>query len=211
MKIIKPYIKEIVFYLPDNNKTIEEEMESAARTCYRSEGKIKEGSADKLIKKLKNRKHEAMLEFGSVSMKLCTDIGCTREGNRHRLLSIAESSTRYCNFSKDKFNNEITFIEQEFKNPKSMLVWLDCLAVTEKTYMQLIELGEKPEIARSVLPLCTRTDVVYMGNLREWRHIFRLRCSKAAHPIIRNIMLEALEKFNTKCPVLFEDLAEEFL
>lgn len=252
MKIIKPSVKKIVFYIPEDEQSIEQGIEEAGRNCYKSEDKITSDSADKFIRILRNRGHEAMLEFGFARVHVSADRGLTHELVRHRVASFAQESTRYCNYSKGKFGSEITVVEQPgideiseigMKNPEersSFLqecwskvaklvypnygqkgdnfmsmsqkqVWDNAMKLAENHYVVLLEMGVKPEIARSVLPIGLKSDIVVAANLREWRHIFKMRCSSKAHPIIRGIMLECLKKFNEKVPSVYEDLADEYL
>lgn len=108
MKLVKPS-----FEILDEEQLLSAtiEIEVAARTCYKSEEKIEEGSDLSLIKLLKSRGHDAMLEFGpSMTVRFVCDRGVSHELVRHRLCSFAQESTRYCNYSKGKFNNQLTFI-----------------------------------------------------------------------------------------------------
>lgn len=140
-------------------------------------------------------------------VRLICDIGVTREFNRHRVNSIAEQSTRYCNFSKDKFNNELTFIipswsklqegdyirtDSEIQcngseidhhtHPESDLYFVEGLFSSEHMYMKLISLGQQAQQARNILPLATKTEVVYTTFASNWKHFFELRDSSVAHP-----------------------------
>lgn len=90
---------------------IYKKIERVGRTCYKSEDKITEDSAAKFISGLVKRQHEAMLEHASMTVKFIVDRGVSHEMVRHRMASFAQESTRYCNYSKDKFGGEITFIE----------------------------------------------------------------------------------------------------
>lgn len=143
-----------------------------------------------------------------------------------RLGSYAQESTRYCNYSKDKFGNELTFIQpchlnetelakfgpyhlvSRNKSPES--IFICSLNNAEKDYLTLIESGWKPEEARDILPLCLKTELNVKYNLREWRHFFELRCSNAAHPEIRMLAKEVLKKFHDEIPLIFDDLYERY-
>ena len=137
-----------------------------------------------------------------ISLRLITSIGVTREGNRHRTFSIAEQSTRYCNFSKDKFNNEITFIKPVWFPEYDETDWdrfLKSLSDAENAYMVLIEKGWKPQQAREVLPLCTATEIVYTAFQRDWEHFFRLRLDEVTgpvHPNMKDIARKAMKAMN---------------
>lgn len=208
MKIIKPSV-EVIFWAPEDGGTLEEGIEKAARNCYKSEGKIKEGSADKLIRKLRKSGHHAMLEFGYIMAKIIADRGLSHELCRHRLASFAQESTRWCNYNSERFDSEISVIEPPGMTEEQRNVWHVAMMEIEKRYMQMIELGAKPQIARSVLPIGLKTEIVIGANPREWRHIFKMRCDKHAHPIIRSIMIEILSKCIYKYPAIFDDLFED--
>lgn len=254
------------------------QIEIGARNCYKSEDKITEGSAEKLVEFLKGRGHYSPLEHGTVyltipfkyesaphtadhayeyttnkyskvnvdkdtlyvttnyrvlvennwledlkylceptehhekrvSVMVTCPIGISREFNRHRVFSISEQSTRYCNYSKDKFGVEITFVIPEWATNltpeyKSLdysgldhneLVFLDSLAHAERSYMTMIRDGAKPQEARDVLPLATATTVMYTGFVSDWKHFFELRTSAGAHPDARAIATPLAGKFN---------------
>lgn len=208
MKIVKPSV-EVIFWAPEDGGTLEEGIEKAARTCYKSEGKIKKGSADKLIRKLRGSGHHAMLEFGYIMAKIIADRGLTHELVRHRLVSFAQESTRYCNYNSDRFDSEISVIEPLGMTEEQRTVWSLAMISAEKYYMKMIELGAKPQTARSVLPIGLKTEIVIGANPREWRHIFRMRCDKHAHPIIRCIMIEVLLACRYKYPAVFDDLFDD--
>jgi len=212
MKIIKPSI-EVMFYLPENGDSPEKSIERAARVCYKSEDKITKVSAPRLVRKLRKRGHHAMLEFGYATAKIIADRGMSHELVRHRLASFAQESSRFCNYSKGKFNSEITVIEQPgiVKGTEEYLVWCAAMKDMQEKYMKLLDLGVKAEIARSVLPIGLKTEINIGANLRQWRHVFKMRCASSAHPIIRGVMLDALSQFNDYMPSIYEDLAKEFL
>jgi thymidylate synthase (FAD) len=193
-------------------------LELCARTCYKSEGKISEGSAERLIKRLLSSGHHSVIEHAVASIKFTTDRGVSHELVRHRLASYSQESTRYCSYGK----GDIQFIlpvwmphhwvddwldELVHGDPwRPEVVWIQSLLHAETAYKNLLEMGWRPEQARSVLPNSLKTEIVVTANLREWRHIFKLRCSQAAHPQIRGLMQSCLEGFKNKVPVLFEDL-----
>jgi thymidylate synthase (FAD) len=80
----------------------------------------------------------------------------------------------------------------------------------EDTYLKLVDAGATAQEARSVLPNSLKTEIVTTANIREWRHIFKLRCDKAAHPQMRQVMLPLLAAFSQRIPMLYDDLAEKF-
>lgn len=248
---------------------IYEIIETAGRTCYKSNDKITDTSSVAFVKRLIDNGHGAMLEHGTVYLKLkwwqfrkivryffaphtesnkllyvttnyrvivehkwekdleflceptehhakrrtfkfICDIGVSREANRHRVNSIAEQSTRCCNYSKGKFNNEISVIMpdecsgQELipggtyrvlrdfmgykvskdpeKQPNALHYWFAANAVCEYCYMNLLRLGWKPQQARRVLPLDTETELVHTAFESDWKHFLDLRCAPNAHP-----------------------------
>lgn len=183
-------------------------IERVARTCYKSEDYIKEGSAERLVKSLIDRGHEAMLEHYSFSIKFVCDRGVSHEIVRHRVASFAQESTRYCNYSKDKFGNELTFIRPCFfeKGEQKYNIWEISMERAEKTYFNLLSVGCTPEQARSVLPNSIKTEIVMTANLREWRHFLKLRTAQAAHPQMRELTIPLLKELKEKIPVIFDDI-----
>lgn len=183
-------------------------IESIARTCYKSEAQITETSAQKMVSNLVKRNHWAMLEHVCISVKFITDRGVSHEIVRHRVASYAQESTRYCNYSADKFGNEITVIKpSEFEeNSFEYRAWEQTCQLAEITYNALIERGVTPQIARSVLPTCLKTEIVVTMNLREWMHFFNLRAvgtTGAPHPQIKELAMPLLEVFANVFPEVF--------
>lgn len=200
----------------DGDKVLKD-IENVARTCYKSHDHTKEGSAAKLVDTLIKSGHNAMLEFFDITVRFTCDRGVSHEIVRHRVASYAQESTRYCNYSKDKFGNELTFIEpywlteallDDTDNARERLVF--CLQHIEEIYMSLLNKGLQPQAARAILPNCLKTELNVKMNLREWRHFFNLRCSKAAHPDLRKLALPLLAEFKAKLPIVFDDLYEKY-
>jgi thymidylate synthase (FAD) len=187
------------------------QIECIGRTCYKSESLITDTSAINFVKMLVERGHEAMIEHVHIPVRIICDRGVTHEIVRHRMASYAQESTRYCNYSKDKFSNEITVIEPSFweDKPECKEIWETAMKQSEEAYMKLIELGATPQEARSVLPNSLKTEIVVTMNLREWRHFFKLRTDKAAHPQIREIAIPLLQAFKEKIPVVFDNICAE--
>lgn len=178
-------------------------IERIARTCYKSEGKIKSGSDIDLLKKLITRKHFPMLEFGDIVVRFVTNRGVTHELVRHRLCSFAQESTRYVRY------NDIEFIEPVWwdkVHEDQKKVFLAYLRVTEDTYADLLDSGWQPQQAREVLPNAIKTEIVVKANLTEWRHILTLRCSGQAHPQMRGLMIPLLDELKDKIPLVFDDI-----
>lgn len=211
MRVIKPYTE----ILTDLNQPFLKDIERVARTCYKSEDKITEddSSAKDIVSKLIKRGHEAMLEFGDITVKFVCDRGVSHEIVRHRVASYAQESTRYCNYSK---NGELTFIEPNWlQSTLSTFVengvyteglWRAYMEASEKTYLSLINKGWSPQQARSVLPNSIKTELNVKMNLREWRHFFKMRCSNAAHPQMYELTRPLLKEFQSRIPLLFDDI-----
>ena len=216
MRIIKPSY-EILTPISDGGIKELQHIERIARVCYKSEDKISPDgeSAKRLIKMLIDREHEAMLEHGSISVLFICDRGVSHELVRHRVASFAQESTRYCNYSKDKFGNEITVIEPSFfgVGGDSNLLWYnwrDACLTSEKWYFTMLDRGAAPQEARTVLPNSLKTEIVVTANYREWRHILKLRCAPAAHPQMRELMIPLLDDLHSKIPVIFDDIWDWF-
>lgn len=192
-----------------------ETIERAGRTCYKSEDKITEDSAGKFVKMLIDRGHHAMIEFGTIVVKFITNRGVTHELVRHRLCSFAQESTRYVNYG----GKDMEFIRPVWINDPDQtdaareyetvgqLLWYQAMKDSETYYSKLVKNeGWRPEQAREVLPNSLKTEIVVQGNVREWRHIFTLRCSNAAHPQMRELMRPLLAELQEKLPVIFDDI-----
>jgi len=210
MKIIKPYF---VIEEEIDKVNILKRIEKAGRTAYKSEDKITEKSAPEFVKKMMNFKHVSVIEHSQLSFRFITDRGITHEIVRSRLFSYTQESTRYCNFSKNKFGNEITVIEPLFfeKGTVKYNLWLESMLFAEKTYLELLKKKATPQEARSVLPNSLKTEIVVTGNIRLWRTFLTLRCNKASHPQMRELTLPLLIYLNRELPELFGDLHEKFI
>jgi len=198
----------------DGLKTLKK-IEKIARICYKTEKLISEdgSSAKKLIKHLVDRGHTAMLEHGySISVHMICNRGLTHELVRHRLASYAQESTRYCDYAKSKHGHEITVIKPlSFEDgityeKYKYNIWEMAMLKAEHSYFELRDNGVLPQIARGVLPIDVKTEIVITANPTEWRHIFRLRTNEAAHPQIRTMMKNILKEFKKEIPILFDDL-----
>ncbi len=205
MRIIEPYF-EILDEL--DGKRMLQKIERIGRVCYKSEDLITEDSAEKFIRNILKRGHESVIEHEKISVKMVCDRGVTHEIVRHRVASYSQESTRYCNYQKDKFGNELTFIKPVFwkEDSPEYTLWKESMQQIEDQYMKLIEMGASAQEARSILPNSLKTEIVVTMNLREWRHFFRLRTASAAHPQIREIAGMVLEEFRRQIPVVFDEL-----
>ena len=181
-----------------------ETIEAAGRTCYKSEDKITKDSAARFVGALIKKGHHAVIEFGDITVRFTTNRGVTHELVRHRLFSFAQESTRYV-----RYDGKMEFIRPvwwETSTPAQRELWEKSMAESEGRYIELLESGWRAEQAREVLPNSLKTEIVVKGNIREWRHMFGLRCSKKAHPQIRELMLPLLAELKEKLPVVFDDL-----
>ena len=197
-------------------------IERIGRVCYKSEDRITEDgeSAKKFVKVLIDRGHEAMIEHSSLSVRFTVDRGVSHELVRHRIASFAQESTRYVNYSLDRYGNEINVIhiekgitlDKKMNNMDANTIaavieeWERAMEDAEKHYMKMIELGATPQIARTVLPSSTKTELVITANYREWRAFFKLRISATAHPQMREITIPLLEELKKRLPVIFDGI-----
>jgi thymidylate synthase (FAD) len=154
------------------------------------------------VKSLIDRGHESMLEHSFLSVRFLTSRGVSAELTRHRHLSFAHESTRYCNYG----NRGFKFILPDTKNPFELEAFRDVCDQSASSYESLIKDGHTPEEARGVLPLCLAAEVVASGNYREWRHVFRLRTAKDAHPDIRALLTPLLRSLQKQVPIIFDDI-----
>lgn len=218
MKIIKPWIEIKSF----DGIQIMKNLELAAKQCYRSQNNITEDSYKKFLANCLNRGHESVIEHEKISIRMCCDIGCYKDLSRHRHASFSIESTRYCNYGKDKFENEIKFIEPVFyqnswsegnyegraltlKENKSKL-WYNAMKEAEYYYMEMTKLGCAPDEMRMILPHSTAAELYMTANIREWRHILSLRADSHAHPSVQQVMIPLLLYFKNQMPELFNDI-----
>jgi len=205
MKVIKPSYK-----IEDeiDGLAILKRIERAGRVCYKSEDRITDDSAIKFVQRILASKHESVIEHEKITVTIICDRAVSLEIVRHRIGSYSQESTRYCNYSKDKFGKEITVIKPCFwADSEAMFeVWKRAMLQAEQAYFNLLDNGASPQEARSVLPNSLKTEIVVTFNLREWRHFFKLRTDKAAHPQMREITLKMLKEFQERIPIIFDDI-----
>ena len=278
MRIIKPSFE--IWDQEGGLEGIYKQIERAGRVCYKSEDKITENSAKEFVDRMIKSGHGAMLEHGTVYLKipfgkmldngefenealaywfvdnpyswvktggvgaedcwyvtsnyriiiekdllhtlqyLCEptefhekritvhfvcDRGVSHEFVRHRVFSFAQESTRYCNYSKDKFGNEVTFIEPCWTHLKTGNYngvdnfdgdyFEHILREAEFYYFKLLENGWTPQQARAVLPNSLKTELVMTGFTKDWEHFFKLRDAGSAHPQARELAQPLHEEF----------------
>jgi len=204
MKIIEPIIE----IENANYNQIMKNLERACRTCYRSEDKITEESYKTLLKNCINRGHESILEHEKITIRMICDIGVYKDLTRHRHASFSIESTRYCNYGKDKFENQIKFIKPVNIEEGTEIYeeWKKSLEEIEKHYIKMAELGATPDQMRMILPHSTAALVTMTANIREWKHILSLRCTKHAHPAVEQVMIPLLIHFKKNMPEIFENI-----
>lgn len=210
MLIVQPLVE---LFNPLPRDVMYKQIELAGRVCYKSEDKITDSSSENFIRGIIRRGHEAVIEHAAISIKFTCDRGVTHEIVRHRIASYCQESTRYCNYSQDKFGNQISVIEPLYldKNSDAYRIWKFACQGSEDAYFDMLAQGCSPQEARAVLPNSLKTEIVVTMNPREWRHFFKLRCSKAAHPQMRQVALMALEAMYMCYPLFVDDLAEMYL
>lgn len=208
MKVIEPR----AFIVQDiNGEEVLEHIERCGRVCYKSEDRIKDGSAERFIGMLVRSGHESVLEHFSFTAKFICDRGVTHEIVRHRIASFSQESTRYVDYTLDKNGGEIeVIIPYEMRDNEEAIEHLKwAVGEAEDAYRWIRYFGCKAQAARAVLPTCLKTELYMTANLREWRHFFKMRCSKAAHPDIRVVANMLLKEAHDKIPVVFDDIYEE--
>lgn len=189
-------------------------MESAGRTCYKSEAK---GDPGKFLASKIKAKHLTIIEHDSMTVRFIVDRGFTHELIRHRMAVYSQESTRYCNYSSD-----VTFIippwvnipcgeYHEFNKHENTPDndWFNACLSASKHYKYLIYKGWSPQQARTVLPNSLKTEIVMTANFREWRLVFEQRAlgtTGKPHPQMSEIMIPLLAEVKTKVPVIFDDL-----
>ena len=161
----------------------------------------------RFLQSILSRGHESVIEHEKVTVLFVVDRGISHEIVRHRICSYSQESTRYCNYSQDKFGREITLIEPFFlQGQERYALWQQACQAAEDCYIKMLDKGCSPQEARSVLPNSLKTELAVTFNMREWRHFFQLRCAVPAHPQMRQVAIPLLLLFQEKSPVLFNDI-----
>lgn len=204
MKFVKPWVEVEKI----DGIQVMKNLERAAKQCYRSQDNIKDDTYDKFLRGCISRGHESVIEHEKVSIRMCCDIGVYKDLTRHRLASFSIESTRYCNYSKDKFDNNITFVYpcNIEEGTEEYGLWQETMGAIEQNYNKMAELGCKPDQLRLLLPHSTAAEVYMTANIREWRHILSLRADSHAHPSIQQLMIPLLLYFKQEMPALFDDI-----
>lgn len=210
-------------------------IELAARLCYKSEDRICEGSAERMVTSLIQRNHTAMIEHApNLSVQFVCNRAIANELVRHRILSFAQESTRYVNYAKRGLTfvisdwipsedrklllntdiNHTNGLKNKYVNHNTW-IYVSNLLSAEYAYNYFISQFDgtpalRPEEARDVLPLATKTEIIATGNVREWRHVFDLRCAPNAHSQIKEIMVPLILKLNSDIPEVWNDIVEKY-
>lgn len=209
MKIVEPWIKVEKI----DGKRIMKKIERACRTCYRSEGNIAEDSYKNLLRNCITRGHESVLEHEKVTVRIYSDIGSYKDLTRHRFGSFSIESTRYCSYDKDKYGNEIKFMNPIYiENEEIYNIWKETMENIEKGYIKMRQLGATVDMCREVLPHSTAAEYTMTANIREWKHILSLRTTNHVHPSIRQVLIPLLKYFKEEMPEIFDEIEydEEF-
>jgi thymidylate synthase (FAD) len=216
MRLIHPSYK---IETPLDVQQVHRSIEAAGRTCYKSEHKITGNSATEFVRMVLARGHESVIEHQSMTVRFIVDRGVSHEIVRHRLCAFSQESTRYCDYG----TGDVVFIippwapvsegryaaQADIEGIGPWRTWITAMLDAEEAYHQLREEGWKPQEARAVLPNSLKTEIVVTANLREWRHILKLRTSSAAHPQMREVMSPLLQELHCHLPVIFDDIMGE--
>jgi thymidylate synthase (FAD) len=206
MKIIQP---SVIIFINEFDKRKLHNIEMFARICYKS--KISKNYSKEFLKTIIEKKHESVIEHEKISVIFIVDRGISNQIIRHRIASYSQESTRYCNYSLDRFGDEIAVIEPFFflKNTVIYDKWKFACKQCEDTYIELCK-QHSPEEARTVLPNSLKTELATTYNFREWKHFFKQRCSKHAHSQMRQVTIPLLLEFQKRIPVIFDDIEYDY-
>jgi len=185
-----------------NQESVLKQLELFGRNCYKSEHKITDDSYIAFIHLLLKRKHLSVLEHISISVRLITDRGMMAEITRHRLASYSIESTRYVKYDDAEFIYPFYKDGKVEENNPDYWAWDVAMRNSEISYRQLLK-NNKPEIARGVLPINLKTDIVMTCNLREWLYILNLRRSAGVHPQMMELMTQVYNLFHRELPLIF--------
>jgi thymidylate synthase (FAD) len=200
MQIVKPSVEII-----HSTKNFEKEIEKAGRVCYKSEDLMTPESNERFVNMIKNSGHLSVIEHVYASFKIVCSRSCAQQITRHRLFSYSMESQRYCNYSKDKFERTVVFVDS-FENITSSQrrFWEKSCIQSERDYFLLIDVGMKPEDARSVLNNSCKTEIVMSGNARNWKHFIDMRLTNKAQYEIRFIADRIMLELNNISPNIFK-------
>lgn len=157
--------------------------------------------------------HFNVLEHATMSICFTTNRAIANELTRHRMMVWTQESTRYCNYGKESFGGEVSFVYSPYfiVGTAGFDSFTQACEKAEKEYFALLNIGYSPEQARDVLPLATKTTLVGTANMNEWRHIFSLRADESTgkvHPMMKHLMVPVLKEVKTRLPDIFFDIGE---
>jgi thymidylate synthase (FAD) len=207
MKIIDPSHKWI--HLPSREEAYRQ-IATAMRNCYRAELNAMPATDEQMVEKAIKKGHLSLLEFCTATVNITCDRGVSHELVRHRIAGYAQESTRYCNYSKDKFGRELTFIYPSWTHNPSALdskkyaIWENAMRTAESRYLEMLDVDATPQEARAVLPNSLATKIAMTANFREWIHVFKLRCDVPAHPDMRVTMIPIMVEMLDRYPSVFQ-------
>lgn len=210
-RVIKAGIEQIIGL--EDPKGVLVKIEHCGRTAYKTWDKESEGSAERFVAMIVRLGHESVLEHASVTVVVNCDRATAQQLTRHRLASFTMESQRYCNYGGDRFGGEITFVDPEPQTKTAQdwdnfyKFWHEFLGRVEADYMRLVSSGVPAEDARCILPNCTACSVAVTANLREWRHILKIRTESHAQHNIRALMGQILQRFREAIPCVVADIA----
>ena len=225
MQLVKPSFNIESPILP---ASVLQAIERAGRTCYKSEDRITEDSAEKFIKMLIKRGHETVLEHEKLTIRFICDRGISHQIVRHRLASFSQESTHYINYQTK--GEDIAFIlppwvaiPEGIYNTNNINTWIkntwnladyswfNGMLFAEDLYDRLCNNGWRYDKARSVLPMSLKTELVMTMNFRELRYFLKLRTQKTDHEQMRELTVPLLNYLKIQYPPLFEDLPDQEL
>jgi thymidylate synthase (FAD) len=160
----------------------------------------------KFVKSLTRLKHDSVLEHAILAFEIVCDRGVSHELVCHRHISKTQESTRYVNYADDRFGKDISVICPPGLSRETMALWTDSCLKAESAYMAMIDAGVSPQLARSVLPTCTKTQMVTTMNVTAFRHFVTLRTAPMAHPQMQEIAKLMYGEIMKRWPVLVEDI-----
>lgn len=193
-------------------------IEHCGRIAYRTWDKEAPGSAERFVQMIVRLGHESVLEHASVTAIVRCDRATAQQLTRHRLASFTMESQRYCNYGNDRFGNQIEFVDPqvafvgENAAERCALFYKEfakCALQSQKSYMLLVKSGVPAEDARAVLPNCAACTLSITANIREWRHILKIRMDKHAQHNVRNLVGEIYKVFAERVPSLVSDIKPE--
>ena len=211
--ILKITTRDVSLINPPSYETVLMTFNTAARNCYQSLNDKTDNieSAEALARKLIAIGHGSPIEMNNITFRFVGDRNFLAQLSRHRLLSLAVESARYCNYSKGKFNHSVSFVKPiGIVTKEQEKIWEESCKKSEEDYFKLLDAGCAPETARSVLNTSLATHIIASGNIREWRHVIELRCDTHAQQDIRAIITTSLKLLYEHYPVFFEDLYAKY-